>query len=181
MCNFMVINISDSCPQSRREKILHKKVQSWKIQNFFLLKLLHNFCAFSEMWVETRNNKVSNSKTQDNDPQIDKYSGPEVINNFSYSTQLSTKFILRINVKMPTTVGILTLISMINTTYERLKARNFFNCWYFSFYEQLKFRTQLSWAWKKFFNLGGAWPPVKINFLFLNQNIFCENWKELIC
>ena len=23
-----------------------------------------------------------------------------------------------------------------------------------SFYEQLKFRTQLSWAWKKFYNLG---------------------------
>ena len=31
-----------------------------------------------------------------------------------------------INVKMPTIVGILTFISMINTTSERLKARNFF-------------------------------------------------------
>ena len=31
------------------------------------------------------------------------------------------KFILLINVKMPTIVGILTFISMINTTYERLK------------------------------------------------------------
>ena len=41
---------------------------------------------------------------------------------FSYSTQLSTKLILLINVKMPTIVGILTFISMINTTYERLKA-----------------------------------------------------------
>ena len=76
---------------------------------------------------------------------------------FSYSTQLSTKFILLINVKMPTiVVGILTFISMINTTSERLKARNFFICRYFSVYEQLKFRTQLSWAWKKFYNLG-AW------------------------
>ena len=42
---------------------------------------------------------------------------------FSCSTQLSKKFILRINVKIPTIVGILTLI---NTTSERLKARNFF-------------------------------------------------------
>ena len=42
-----------------------------------------------------------------------------------YSTQLSTKFILLINVKMPTIVGILTFISMINTTCERLKARTF--------------------------------------------------------
>ena len=48
------------------------------------------------------------------------YQTPEVINLFSYSTQLSTKFILLINVKMPTAVGILTFISTINTTSERL-------------------------------------------------------------
>ena len=60
------------------------------------------------------------------------------------STQLSTKFILLINVKMPTIVGILTFISMTNTISKRLKARNFFSCQYFSFYEQLKFRAQLS-------------------------------------
>ena len=70
--------------------------------------------------------------------------GPQVIKLFSCSTQLSTKFILVINVKMPTTVGILTFISKINTTSERLKARHFFICRYFSFYEQLKFRVQLS-------------------------------------
>ena len=58
---------------------------------------------------------------------------------FSCSTQLSTKFILLINVKMPTIVGILTFISMINTTSERLKAINFFICRYFIFNEQLKF------------------------------------------
>ena len=38
--------------------------------------------------------------------------GPEVINFFPCSTQLSTKFILLINVKMPTSVGILTFISI---------------------------------------------------------------------
>ena len=70
--------------------------------------------------------------------------GPGVIKLFSYSIQLSTNIILLINVKMPTIVGILTFISMINTTSERLKARHFFICQYFSFYEQLKFRTQLS-------------------------------------
>ena len=42
-------------------------------------------------------------------------SGPEVIKLFSYSTQLSIKFIMLINVKMPTIVGILTFISKINT------------------------------------------------------------------
>ena len=69
---------------------------------------------------------------------------PEVIKLFSCSTQLSTKFILLINVKMPTIVGILTFISMINTTSEGLKAKNFFICQLFSFYEQLKFCAQLS-------------------------------------
>ena len=69
--------------------------------------------------------------------------GPVIIKLFSNSTQSSTKFILLINVKMPTIVGILTFIDMINTTSERLKARNFLICRYFSVYEQLKFRAQL--------------------------------------
>ena len=71
--------------------------------------------------------------------------GPcEVIKLIPCSTQLSMKFILLINVKMPTIVGILTFISMINTTSERLKAINFFIYRCLSFYEQLKFRAQLS-------------------------------------
>ena len=40
--------------------------------------------------------------------------GSEVIKLFSCSTQQSMKFILLINVKMPTIVGILTFISRIN-------------------------------------------------------------------
>ena len=40
---------------------------------------------------------------------------------------------------MPTIVGILTFISMINTTYERFKANFFFTFQYFSVYEQLIF------------------------------------------
>ena len=70
--------------------------------------------------------------------------GPEVIQLFPCSTQLNTKYILLINVKMPTFVGIFTFISMVNTTSERLKVRNLFILQYFSFYEQLKFRAQLS-------------------------------------
>ena len=70
--------------------------------------------------------------------------GPKVIKLFSCSTQPSTKFIILINIKMPTSVGILTFISMINIASERLKARNFLICRYFSFYEQLKFRAHLS-------------------------------------
>ena len=41
--------------------------------------------------------------------------GPEVIKLFSCSTQLSMKFFLLINIKMPTTVGILTVMSWKNS------------------------------------------------------------------
>ena len=51
-------------------------------------------------------------------------SGASVINLFSSSTQLSMKFIMLINVKMPTIVGILTFISIINTKSE-LKSKSF--------------------------------------------------------
>ena len=53
-----------------------------------------------------------------------KLSGPCVVKLFLYSTQLSTNFVLLTNVKMQTIVGILTIICMINTTSETLKARN---------------------------------------------------------
>ena len=78
----------------------------------------------------------------------------EVIKLFSCSTQLSMKFILLINVKMSTIVGILTFISMINATYERFNTRKNFNFQYFSSYKQWKFHAQLGWAWNKFQNLG---------------------------
>ena len=53
---------------------------------------------------------------------------PKVIKRFPRSTQMSTKFIL------PKHIGILTFISMIYTTSERLKARNLFICQYLRFY-----------------------------------------------
>ena len=52
--------------------------------------------------------------------------------------------IMLINVKMSTIVGILTFISMINKTFESLKARKVYIFQYFSFYVQLKFHAQLS-------------------------------------
>ena len=69
---------------------------------------------------------------------------PEVIKLISCSTQLSLKFILLINVKMPTVVGILTFMSRIN--YQILKYKPEFSTHfdYFSIYEQLKFHAQLS-------------------------------------
>ena len=83
-------------------------------------------------------------------PVKDLAPSPEVIKLFPCSTQLSTKFNLLIHIKLTTIVGILTFISLsevafiINATSERLKARHFSICRYFSFYEQMKFRAQLS-------------------------------------
>ena len=52
--------------------------------------------------------------------------------------------IMLINVKMPTIVGILTFINMINKTFESLKLREVFKFLHFSFYEQLKFCAPFS-------------------------------------
>ena len=54
------------------------------------------------------------------------------------------KFIMLINVKMSTIVGILTYISMINKTSESLKARKVLIFQHSSFNEQLNFHAQLS-------------------------------------
>ena len=48
------------------------------------------------------------------------------------------------NVKMPTIVGILTFISMINTAFEWFKVLETFIIQRFNFYEQLKCLTELS-------------------------------------
>ena len=81
-------------------------------------------------------------------------SGPEVIKLFLCSTQLSMKFFLLINVKMPTIVGILTFMHRKNSILGLSEPEKCWISWYFHTYEQLKFYAQLSWAWKKFYNLG---------------------------
>ena len=64
---------------------------------------------------------------------------------FSYTvTQPSMKFILLINVKMPTIVGILTFISRINDWLLCLEHENSINQAIVDIYEQLKFHAQLS-------------------------------------
>ena len=65
--------------------------------------------------------------------------GIEVIKLLLCSYQLNMKFILLINVKIPTVVGILTFISRSNTTYVNLRTRNYLVYHYFTFYEIIKF------------------------------------------
>ena len=61
--------------------------------------------------------------------------GPKFLESFSCSSQLSMKLTRLINVKMPIVVGILSFISMINTTSESLTARKVFIFQHFRFYE----------------------------------------------
>ena len=63
--------------------------------------------------------------------------------NFMCSTQLSMKLIMHKHVKMPTIVGILTFMSMIIATSERLEAIKVFIFKHFRFYEHLKLHAQL--------------------------------------
>ena len=82
--------------------------------------------------------------------------GSEVIKLFSCSTQRSMKFFLLINVKMPTIVGILTFMSRKNSILGWSEPGKSWISRYFFTYEHLKFHAQLSWAWKKFYNLGAS-------------------------
>ena len=52
-------------------------------------------------------------------------------------------YIMHIKIKMPTIVGILIFMNMINTTSEHLKARKIVTFKQFRFYEHLKFNAQL--------------------------------------
>ena len=70
--------------------------------------------------------------------------GPEVIKLFSCSTQLSMKFFLFINVKMPTIVGILTFISWKNSILGLSEPNKSQISRYFYTYVHLKFHAQLS-------------------------------------
>ena len=71
---------------------------------------------------------------------------------------ISTKrdFFMLTNVKMPTVVGILTFISMINTSSESLKARKVFTFQLMNFHEKLKFYAQLLNV-KSFIVSGAIW------------------------
>ena len=99
-----------------------------------LVRSMTSLCY--ELWCETR---ALGTDTYTGNKSL----GTDVIKLFSCSTQLSMKFILLINVKMPTIVGILTFISRINTASKNFKARKIFNFQHFSFYEQLKFHAHL--------------------------------------
>ena len=76
-----------------------------------------NFCDFIQVFVFTTNHHLKHNfcVQKSNHTLCVETPGPEVIKLFSCSTQLSMKFFLLINVKMPTIVGILTFMSKKNS------------------------------------------------------------------
>ena len=92
---------------------------------------------------------------------------------------------LLINVKMPSTVGILTFMSRKNSILSLSEPEKCWISWYFHTYEHLKFHAQVSWAWKKFYNLGARQPKVanafwsKLYVQFSNQIQTSQKWKML--
>ena len=58
------------------------------------------------------------------------------------------------NIKMPTIIGILIFISRKNFMLSSALQEKGLSWWFLIFYKQNKFHSQLSWAWKKFYNLG---------------------------
>ena len=80
----------------------------------------------------------------------------------SCSTQLSMKFILLINIKMPT--GILIFISRINIMLSSVEKENDKIFDILNFLLQDKFHSQLSCVWKKcFITSGPSWHGKPIN------------------
>ena len=77
---------------------------------------------------------------------------------------MSMKFILLINVKMPTIVGMLTFISMIKTSLDSLKSRNVYTFQHFCFYEQFELLCSVELSMKKFYNLGAC--ATCVGFIF---------------
>ena len=78
------------------------------------------------------------------------------------------KIFLLINVKMPTIVGIITFMNRKNIIIglsEHQKSR-ILDIFYT--YGHLKFRAQLSLAWKKFYNLGTSL------LLYMNIEVFFD-------
>ena len=96
--------------------MVHKIVSMARVKLIPIMEILEILLEFSLTWTGNRDLDqlcrlikayVVHTSLLHHDPEVIKL----------FYTQLSMKFIMLINVKMPTIVGILTFISMMNTTY----------------------------------------------------------------
>ena len=64
------------------------------------------------------------------------------------------KFVLLINIKLLIIANSFLRNIAEHEIFSADKYENANFCWHFHIYYQRKFNAQLSWAWKKFYNLG---------------------------
>ena len=116
--------LSNQIYQNKSKTHMHQQNRSSRIIKFSLFELfacwVNLHVLFVICWLFSKLKFLKNSFSTFRVSVRILRSGLEVMKFNSCSTQLSMKFIMLINVKMPTNVGILTFISMINTTSERL-------------------------------------------------------------
>ena len=88
-----------------------------------------------------------------------KQSGPKIIKLILWSTQLSMKFVLLINLKLLTKFWIFFHAQLNWACPAELSMKKVLNVFLFvfSFLWPHEIHAQLSWAWKKFYNLGAWW------------------------
>ena len=110
--------------------------------------------------------------------------GPEVINFFSCSTQL--KYVMLVNVKMPTIVGmILTFICMIHITSESMKARKDFIFQQFSLMSSWNLMHSRVEHEKCFITSWPFFPAYKLlkditEYVKLRLSVFRDFWKLIL-
>ena len=125
---------------------------------------------------------ISYSRVSSFLPQPQRMADLEVIKLFH--AQLSMNFIMLINVKMPTFVGILTFISRVNTTSECITIGQIFIFKYLSFCEQLNFDDKLGLACKKFIISRIGWKTLKLQYclyqLFPRMGLYDKTMLQLL-
>ena len=107
-------------------------------------------CFFSYCLAHSKSNSISN-KCGKKDVPIKATLAWGYKTFVSFSTELSMKFVLLINIKIPIHV-ILKYFLLNRAEHEIYLANN--SCWHFNIYKQDKFHAQLSWVGKKFYNPG---------------------------
>ena len=126
------------------EPVSCQKYSFMKLLKFFHKSAIHNSCLQPLLKIAEKYETDSISWTLKGFWPNLCQSGPEVIKLFSCSTQLSMKFFLLINVKMPTIVGILTFMSWKNSILGLPEPKKGRISWYFYTCEHLEFHAQLS-------------------------------------
>ena len=117
---------------------------------------LGNRCVYAPQWYDAALTTYPGTSFSTTLFQADSEIWPQGYKTFFVLNSTEHEIFLFINVKMPTIVGILTFMSGKNSIPDISETKKSHMSWYFYTYVHLKFHAQLSWVWKKFYNLGAS-------------------------